>query len=160
MSFHTDYESWIKMSDSRNCPACLNEPMPPGTVDVAELPHSWLIAEPFECLYGACHLVAKKHVIELYELDDVELLGLMKDVSRCARAVKTVTNSVKINYEIHGNTAPHLHVHLYPRYLDDPFPGRAIDYSQKINQYPAEGEFERFVSTLKQTIEGGQDANA
>lgn len=31
-----------------------------------------------------------------------------------------------MNYEIHGNTIPHLHMHLYPRYAGDPYEGRPI----------------------------------
>jgi diadenosine tetraphosphate (Ap4A) HIT family hydrolase len=151
MSFHTDYEAWVKLSDPQNCPVCKNLPMPPGMVDVIELRHSWLNAQHTDCLKGACHATAKKHVIELYELDDKELLGLMNEVQRYAWALKQVTGAVKINYEIHGNTVPHLHIHLYPRYLDDPFPGRAIDYHRSIDQY-SEGEFETFVNALREQI--------
>ena len=97
------------------------------------------------------YLVAKQHVVELYELHDDELLALMKEVQLCARALKTVTNAVKINYEIHGNTLPHLHVHLYPRYRDDPFPGKAIDYSQKKRLYSDE-EFKAFVGEMQKVI--------
>ena len=31
-----------------------------------------------------------------------------------------------MNYEIHGNSIPHLHLHLYPRFSGDPFEGRPI----------------------------------
>jgi diadenosine tetraphosphate (Ap4A) HIT family hydrolase len=151
MSFHTDYESWQRMSDPRYCPVCQNEPMPSDMVDLVELPHSWLIAEPVECLRGACHVIAKKHAIELYDLDESELLGLMKEVQVYAWSLKMVTGAVKINYEIHGNTAPHMHMHLYPRYLGDPFPGQAIDYRKRTNQYPS-GAFEDFVQQMQKTI--------
>ena len=126
--------------------------MPTDMVDIIELPHSWLIAEPVECLRGACHMIAKKHAIELYDLNENELLGLMKEVQIYAWALKTVTGAIKINYEIHGNTAPHLHMHLYPRYINDPFPGRAIDYHRKVEQY-APGEFESFVQGMNEMIQ-------
>lgn len=35
-----------------------------------------------------------------------------------------------MNYEIHGNTIPHLHMHLFPRFDGDPFEGRPIDGRQ------------------------------
>jgi hypothetical protein len=54
--------------------------MPEGMVDVVELPHSWLSPELVECLLGACHLTAKWHVVELYELGNEELLAFMKEV--------------------------------------------------------------------------------
>ncbi len=152
MSFHHDYARWLYESDPKNCPVCNQAPMPEGMVDVIELPNSWLDAEPLDCLKGACSVVAKVHAVELYDLNDQQLLELMKEVQVYARALKTVTEAVKINYEIHGNTAPHLHVHLYPRYLDDPFPGRCIDYSQKADWY-GQGGFGRFIQALKAEIE-------
>jgi diadenosine tetraphosphate (Ap4A) HIT family hydrolase len=127
--------------------------MPDGMVDIVELPHSWLSAEPVDCLKGACHLVAKRHVVELFELEADELFEFMTEVKRCAKALKKVTRAVKMNYEIHGNTVPHLHVHLYPRYIDDPFPGKAIDYSRKVNLYQ-EGEFETFVNDMRRELSG------
>jgi diadenosine tetraphosphate (Ap4A) HIT family hydrolase len=151
MSFHTDYETWVQLSDPKNCPVCQNLPMPEEMKDIAELPNSWLSAEPWECLKGACHVTAKKHVIELYELSQEELVGLMSDVQRYARALKKVTGAVKINYEIHGNTLPHLHIHLYPRYIGDPFAGQAIDYHQRMNQYTG-GAFLTFIKAMQNEI--------
>jgi diadenosine tetraphosphate (Ap4A) HIT family hydrolase len=151
MSFHTNKDKWLARSEAENCPVCRDLPMPEGMVDIVELPHSWLSAEPTDCLPGACHLTAKRHVLELYELDDDELLGLMRDVQVCAKALKSVTAAVKINYEIHGNTLPHLHVHLYPRHFDDPFPGQPIDYRRRDRLYSDE-EFAEFVRRMREEI--------
>jgi diadenosine tetraphosphate (Ap4A) HIT family hydrolase len=151
MSFHTDYDTWVNLSDPQNCPVCLSLPMPSDMVDIIELPHSWLNAQPVDCLKGACHVTARKHVVELFELDENELLGLMTEVQCYARALKQVTGAVKINYEIHGNTTPHLHIHLYPRYMDDPYPGQPIEYGRTINQFE-DGEFERFIGAMRKEI--------
>jgi diadenosine tetraphosphate (Ap4A) HIT family hydrolase len=70
-----------------------------------------------------------------------------------ARILKEVTGAFKINYEIHGNTAPHLHLHLFPRHLDDPFAGVSIDYSRIEPAVYQGDEFERFVSTMQQRLE-------
>jgi diadenosine tetraphosphate (Ap4A) HIT family hydrolase len=152
MSFHKNFQKWQALADPRNCPVCQNHPMPPGMVDIVELPHSWLSTEIVDCLKGACHQVAKYHVLELYELSDQELLGFMKDVQVSARALKAVTSAAKINYEIHGNSLPHLHVHLYPRYMDDPFPGQPIDDHQKKRWYSDE-EFMGFVNEMREKID-------
>ena len=40
-----------------------------------------------------------------------------------------------MNYEIHGNTLPHLHIHLYPRQVDDAFVGRPIDIKEMHHRY-------------------------
>ncbi len=153
MSFHNEYNKWLKMVDPANCPVCQAAPMPEGMIDLAELKHSWLNAEPVECIRGACHVTSKYHGIELFDLDDEELFGLMKDVSLYAKALKVVTGAKKINYEIHGNSLPHLHIHLYPRYLDDPFPDQPIDYRLKKAVIYKEGEYQMFINNMRLEIE-------
>jgi hypothetical protein len=93
MSFHYNYDQWLAMTQEQNCPVCRQAPMSGEMIDVVELPHSWLSAEP----------------------------------------------------------VLHLHVHLYPRHMDDPFPGQAIDYRQKKRLYTAEA-FDAFVGKMRQTI--------
>jgi len=149
VSFHAHYEEWIKMTDPLHCPVCQDAPMSAGMVSI-ELGHAWLDIQPMDCLKGACTVLAKQHAVELFDLNDGELLALMKEVQLCAKALKNVTQAAKINYELHGNTIPHLHIHLYPRYLDDPFPGRAIDYAQKKDQY--NGQFDAFVSAMRREL--------
>ena len=47
-----------------------------------------------------------------------------------ARVLKSLFSPTKLNYEIHGNTIPHLHLHLLPRYAGDPYVGGPIDFRQ------------------------------
>lgn len=78
-------------------------------------------------LPGYVCVVSRIHVVEPFELRDDARHAFWEDVSAVAEAVRRTTGSTKMNYEIHGNTIPHLHVHLYPRYPGDPFEGRPID---------------------------------
>ncbi len=151
MSFHDDIDEWKRLSDPKNCPVCNDLPMTEGMVDIIELEQSWLNAKPVDCLKGACSMPAKVHAIELFDLNQAQLTSLMIEVQICARALKETTGAIKINYEIHGNTAPHLHIHLYPRYMDDPFPGRAIDYTKQKKWY-TDQEFNSFVSMMRDRI--------
>ena len=47
-----------------------------------------------------------------------------------ARALDCELQPQRMNYEIHGNTVAHLHLHIFPRTDDDPFIGRPIDGSE------------------------------
>jgi diadenosine tetraphosphate (Ap4A) HIT family hydrolase len=78
-------------------------------------------------LPGYVCVVAKPHVVEPFELDRDDGHAYWDAAMDVARAVRTVMGARKVNYEIHGNTLPHLHLHLYPRYAGDPFEGRLID---------------------------------
>jgi diadenosine tetraphosphate (Ap4A) HIT family hydrolase len=154
MSFHHDYQRWERMTRKENCPVCGGAPMPEGMVDVVELPASWLNAQPEVCLRGQVCVTSKVHAVELYDLTDDRLLAFMTDVSACAKALKKVTRAVKINYEIHGNTVPHLHVHLFPRSMDDPFPDQPIDYRQVRPDIYGEWEFDALVEELRRELAG------
>jgi diadenosine tetraphosphate (Ap4A) HIT family hydrolase len=68
-------------------------------------------------------------VNEPFELPASEQSAFWRDVLRVARAVAGLLDPVKMNYEIHGNTVSHLHLHLFPRHTDDPYVGGPIDPS-------------------------------
>ena len=64
-----------------------------------------------------------RHVAEPTELTDEEASRYWLEVLRVGRAIETVLEPVKLNYELLGNSLPHLHTHVMPRYADDPKPG-------------------------------------
>ncbi len=152
MSFHNDLEQWRKWSRREGCPVCRNEPAPSDNVTIHEFPTSWLEAHPRVCLRGTCYLLAKPHAVELYDLSCAELSAFMAEAQIAARALKETTGAVRINYEVHGNTVPHLHLHLFPRYVDDPFPGAPIDYRRIEPPVYREGEFQAFIADLRRRV--------
>jgi diadenosine tetraphosphate (Ap4A) HIT family hydrolase/GNAT superfamily N-acetyltransferase len=154
-SFHYRYHRYVEWSQPEHCPVCRDEPGPADVVLICELEHAWVEASIHAQgrLWGKCHVLCKKHYVELYEMPEPDLLNFMADVQKAARALKTVSGAVKINYEIHGNTMPHLHVHLFPRYLDDPHPGAPIEYRvSEPSPYADEQDFERFVEAMRREL--------
>ena len=65
-----------------------------------------------------------RHVAEPTDLTPEEASGYWLEVLTVARALQRHYQPLKMNYETLGNSLPHLHTHLVPRYLDDPAPGR------------------------------------
>jgi diadenosine tetraphosphate (Ap4A) HIT family hydrolase len=65
-----------------------------------------------------------RHVNEPTELDDAEAAGYWAEVLAVARALIEVYRPLKMNYETLGNSLPHLHTHLVPRFTKDPRPGQ------------------------------------
>jgi diadenosine tetraphosphate (Ap4A) HIT family hydrolase len=99
-----------------------------GPLDViTELPTIWVTAPAQAPLPGYVCVVAKRHVVEPFELDEPELTAFWKESMAVTEALNDLTQPSKMNYEIHGNTIPHLHLHLFPRFDGDPFQGRPID---------------------------------
>ena len=64
-----------------------------------------------------------RHVNEPTELDETEAAGYWGEVLTVARALISLYTPLKMNYETLGNSVPHLHTHLVPRFTEDPRPG-------------------------------------
>ena len=65
-----------------------------------------------------------RHVNEPTELAEAEAAGYWAEVLAVARALIAAYQPLKMNYETLGNSLPHLHTHLVPRYTEDPRPGQ------------------------------------
>ena len=105
---------------------------------IAETPAVWVTAASIAPLPGYVCVVSKHHVVEPFELDSSSASEFWFDCLRTARAIRDVLEAQKINYEIHGNTLPHLHMHVYPRYDGDPFEGAPINGAAAMFQRSSE----------------------
>ena len=124
MSSWRDRATWESLLTEAGCPIC-RRGSPRDAL--AQLEASWVEMPEAAPMRGYVCIVARRHVVELHDLADPEADALMRDVRRVTRAVASVVHPVKLNVEQHGNTIPHLHLHVFPRYPGDPFEGRPID---------------------------------
>lgn len=77
---------------------------------------------------GRCILVLNDHFEELAHLADDLLSSFARDIKRAGRAIEASTDASRMNYAVLGNTVPHVHCHIIPRFKgpDDPNPTRPI----------------------------------
>lgn len=99
---------------------------------------------------GYACLVSQLHAVELHDLPEATASAFMRDAQRVSRALKAVTGAVKLNYEIHGNSLPHLHMHFFPRHRGDRFEGQPINPSLVEQPVYAPGEFQRIRDAFRQ----------
>jgi len=155
-SFHYRYPKFIRESQKEFCPPCSNLPMPEGYIDITELEHARATAEyPGQGrLFGKMVVGLKPHYIHFDEVPEDDMLDFMREVQRVGGALRRVTGAVKINYEMHANTGQHLHVHLFPRYLDDDFPSAPIDYRvTEPAPYEDYDEYLWFIERMREELE-------
>lgn len=107
-----------------SCPICRSGQ--PSDL-IGELPSVWVNAPPLAPLPGYVCVVAKRHVAEPFQLPQAEMEAFWSECMSVALVLHDLVHPLKMNYEIHGNSIPHLHLHLYPRLRGDPYEGRAID---------------------------------
>lgn len=65
---------------------------------------------------GRCALALKNHRKELCECGPEELAAFARDLARASGAVKELWGCDKINLGSFGDTNPHLHFHIVPKY--------------------------------------------
>ncbi|MDP2871083.1 MAG: HIT family protein [Bacillota bacterium] len=116
-----DPSRWAALMRGEDCPFCAeiaddNE----YSLKVADLTVSTLRLEKDQRFRGYCVLVLNRHATELTELGDDEGAAFYADLRRVARAIQSALHPDKMNYCLLGNTVPHLHWHITPRYVDDP----------------------------------------
>jgi diadenosine tetraphosphate (Ap4A) HIT family hydrolase len=150
MSKWTDPQRWAQMRSGADCPICLAGA--PRDI-VAELGVSWVTAGPNSPVAGYACLVFKRHAVELHDLSETDGPAFMRDMQRLSRAVAAATSAVKLNYEIHGNTLPHLHVHYFPRHRGDAFEDRPIDPRSVVQPVYEPGQFADFRKRLIAALE-------
>jgi diadenosine tetraphosphate (Ap4A) HIT family hydrolase len=140
MSSWNDHDRWTALCSGAACPICRRrEPLDV----VAKLEASWVTMQQAAPVPGYVCLVSQTHAVDLHDLPESAASAFMRDARKVSIAVATVTGAVKMNYEIHGNSIPHLHMHVFPRYRGDQFEGQPINPRLVVQPVYAPGEFEK-----------------
>lgn len=79
-----------------------------------------------------------RHVTEPYELSATEAADYWAEVLKVGAALAAHYQPLKMNYATLGNSLPHLHTHLIPRYHEDPAPGRPFPMDPTGESVPEE----------------------
>ena len=154
-SFHYRYPEFIKAAQKEFCLVCNDEPAPDGQNDIAINEKVWIVAEyPGQGrLFGKMYVMPREHYFHFEDMPEAAAAAFMNEVQRAGKALRKVTGAVKINYEMHSNSGAHLHIHLFPRYLDDDFPSAPIDY--RLNEpapYESWDEYLWFIEQMREEL--------
>lgn len=121
---------------------------------IADLQVSTALLEMNQICRGYTILIYNKgHKTELFQLSKKEQIAYMEDLVKVAKAINDAFHPVKMNYELLGNTVPHLHWHIIPRKKSDPielhWPIWGKDY-HKVSL--SDNEYRKIVSRIRKYI--------
>jgi diadenosine tetraphosphate (Ap4A) HIT family hydrolase len=94
-----------------------------------------------------------RHVAEPTELTEEEAAAFWREVRAVGRALEDHLAPVKLNYELLGNSLPHLHAHVIPRYADDPRPGWPFPFPDEDPQPHPEAQLRADAAALRSILE-------
>ena len=120
---------------------------------VTELATGYVVIGDSQYFNGYTLFLSKEHVLELHKHSQPD--AYLRDMRQVGEAVYKAFNPVKLNYEILGNSDPHLHTHIFPRYKNDLYPNRpvwVVDKKLRDSVKPALDQLSKKVSILKKYI--------
>jgi diadenosine tetraphosphate (Ap4A) HIT family hydrolase len=121
------------------------------TIDIGDLPLCKVLVIN-DANYPWLMLVPRRHeAVEIIDLDEVEQAQLMTEITRVARALKEITQCIKLNIAALGNVVPQLHVHVIARRASDPAWPRPVWGVVPPLAHDAD-EVQRFISALRRKI--------
>ena len=93
-----------------------------------------------------------RHVAEPTDLAAADASRYWGEVLTVARAIERAFEPVKLNYNLLGNSVPHLHTHIVPRYANDPRPGWPFPFPEEEPPTIADDVLARDVDALRAAI--------
>jgi diadenosine tetraphosphate (Ap4A) HIT family hydrolase len=146
-------EDWADQMAGKGCPMC--GALGKGDSDFWVAVFTGEVAEVHlerrSRLPGYCIVVWRHgHVAEPSDLSPGQASQYWAEVLAAGRAVRALLGPVKMNYMTLGNTVPHLHTHVLPRYREDPAPGGPIPWQEIFSPDPVpEAELRRQAADLR-----------
>jgi diadenosine tetraphosphate (Ap4A) HIT family hydrolase len=87
---------------------------------ICRVSSGWVVLGDKQFLEGYSLIYPDPVVADLNKLDAKQRKSLFYEASVVGDALLEITGAVRINYEILGNLAPALHLHIFPRFDDEP----------------------------------------
>lgn len=86
---------------------------------VKELETGYVVLGDHQHFQGYTLFLCKEHKTELFQLEKLQKIRFVEEMSVVAEAVSHAFHAEKMNYELLGNGDTHLHWHLFPRRAGD-----------------------------------------
>ena len=107
----------------------------------------------YEYVKGYTLFLCKLHVNELHLLEPSFKAKFLEEMGQVAESLYHAFSPDKLNYELLGNSEPHLHWHIFPRYKEDPLFTEAVwTVDKEIRQADSTNPSITEVSMLKNKI--------
>ena len=107
-----------------SCPFCDVASQTPRSRILTQNQHGFVIRDGFPVTEGHALIIPKRHVGSFFDITDEERQSLLYLLDQAKRDIQTEFNPDDYNIGINdgpsaGQTVPHLHIHLIPRYVEE-----------------------------------------
>ncbi len=116
------------MEPNKDCMYCMQDERRDSLmIKISDLEVSTVFLFKEQTYAGRCNIVYKDHVKELFHLEENELLAFLKDIKRVSHALDQAFRPDKLNYGAYADKLHHLHMHIVPKYENQPSWGSTFE---------------------------------
>jgi diadenosine tetraphosphate (Ap4A) HIT family hydrolase len=118
-------------------------------IEVGKLRVSTLFLFREQTYRGRCIVALNEHQTEFFHLSQDKQDAYMRDVAQVAKAIEQAFSPGKINYGAFGDTMPHVHFHIVPKYQDGYTWGKMFEMNPADNKQLSDEEYEQIIDKIK-----------
>lgn len=100
---------------------------------------------------GRCVVALNEHQQEFFHLSQEKQDAYMRDVAQAAKAIESAFAPGKINYGAFGDTMPHVHFHVVPKYENGAAWGKMFEMNPG-ETYLTDDEYQEVINKLKAAL--------
>ena len=101
---------------------------------------------------GYIRIITQKHIKEFSDLSDGEACEIMLLAKKIEKILINTLHPDKVNIAMLANLVPHLHIHIIPRFKNDPWwPGATFCEKQREFDYPVtQNQIQNLINSIKE----------
>ncbi|MBA2937388.1 HIT family protein [Paenibacillus sp. CGMCC 1.16610] len=126
-----------------------NEALNNLMIEIGQLRVSTLYLFKEQTYQGRCIVALNEHETEFFHLSQEKQDAYMRDVAQVAAAIEKAFQPDKINYGAFGDTMPHVHFHIVPKYKDGYTWGKMFEMNPAANLLLTEEQYGALIDQIK-----------
>ncbi|MFC5447487.1 HIT family protein [Paenibacillus aestuarii] len=126
-----------------------NEALNNLMIEIGQLRVSTLFLFREQTYRGRCIVALNEHETEFFHLSQDKQDAYMRDVAQVAAAIEKAFQPDKINYGAFGDTMPHVHFHIVPKYKDGYTWGKMFEMNPSANLLLTEEQYGALIDQIK-----------
>ncbi|MCY9663074.1 HIT family protein [Paenibacillus chondroitinus] len=126
-----------------------NEALNNLMIEIGQLRVSTLYLFKEQTYRGRCIVALNEHETEFFHLSQEKQDAYMRDVAQVAAAIEKAFQPDKINYGAFGDTMPHVHFHIVPKYKDGYTWGKMFEMNPAANLLLIEEQYGALIDQIK-----------
>jgi diadenosine tetraphosphate (Ap4A) HIT family hydrolase len=119
---------------------------------VADLEVCTLFITKDQAYRGRCILALKDHKTEVFQMNAAEMEAFGRDMAKASKASYDTVSPDKINYAAFGDTYPHVHFHLVPKYKDGKSWGKPFELAEDPAGKVSAAELQELITRIKSKL--------